>query len=130
MGTKEEQIAKTQFLQSEIKKLIKKLGWSEQKFAAEIYTLKFPDDDWDEDNNRKRFYETFKKQLTRNTTPSEILSEYLRLISQNEEVKKAGIIVPCFYKTGLFPDDKIDFMLEISKAATKLARNHVRTTTS
>jgi hypothetical protein len=126
MGTTEEQKLETQRFQSEIKNLIKKLGWSERKFADEMYMLKLPDGRDDDEDEMDRFYESFKKQLNRSTTPSETLSEYLRLISQHEEVKKAKIVIPCFYNEDALRKYKIDcdFMLEISKTATKLVKRN------
>lgn len=74
-------------LQAEIKRLIQRLGKSQNEAARFIYTETYEFDDEDE---IKRFEGKFKKQLQRKTTKPEFLQTYLDILSRNYEARSCN----------------------------------------
>lgn len=79
----------TQRLQREIKKLLKRMNWSQSEAAKRIYCEK---NDSDNDDEISRFIERFKKQISRKTTNSSVLESYYDILCiQREVVTREGV---------------------------------------
>jgi hypothetical protein len=109
MGTQE-----TIELQNKIKELIKSLGWS-QNDLAKILFCEFNDERDDEDKEIEKFQEIFKKELQRETTPSERLQEYLSVITRHSDFKKIGLTLNQYIPSGELNSSLIKEMARISK---------------
>lgn len=79
--------------QNEIKRIISKLGWSQNRLAREIYVATY---DFDDDDKINKLEERLKKELKRKTTKSERLLEYISIISRHNEFKNLDLIVPSY----------------------------------
>ncbi len=108
----------TNELQSEIKKLIKKIGWSLPKLSDVIYTAMHDEFEYDEDEALK-FREKIKKQLSRKSTTPEILENYLHIISQDRKVERHEIIIPVYIKSKYLDSEMVEKMRSISRGITK-----------
>ncbi len=86
IGTNRDKTLNTQ--QREILKAKEQLGWSYKTLADVLYGA-LHDDETDELENSARFESTLKKQLSRPSTPVELLETYVRLIHQHPDYQKA-----------------------------------------
>ena len=111
MGTKS-----TRELQKDIKSLISKLGWSQKRFASEIY---FETHEVHNDDEERRFIENFKKELTRSTIKPEKLVEYINTISRHSEVDKLNLIKPSLADHDCLSDAFKKEMKSISESISK-----------
>lgn len=80
MGTNSD----TYELQEQIRSLISKLGWTQNRLAREIYVEL---NEWEDPEDVRRFQEKLKKELQRPTTKPDRLKEYLRIICNHNEAK-------------------------------------------
>lgn len=103
----------TQRLQGELKRLIKRLGWSQKRFARELQAM---DEDSECATTREvnQFEERVKKHLTRPTVQPELLERYLQQIQGHQEFRKLDVYVPYPLIDEGFPDEFIDGMRQIS----------------
>ena len=112
MGTE-----KTKRLQSEIKRSIKNLGWSQNRLGREVYFSRYDDDD---EIEMSRMVEKVKKHLSRSTAKCEILEQYLSVISSHPEFTKSQRVIPSYVSLReLEPQLELEMKL-ISKSVTKL----------
>lgn len=110
----------TKELQREIKNLISGLGWSQKRFAREIY---FETHEVHNDDEERRFVEKFKKELSRTTIKPERLVEYLNVISRHAEVVKINLITPSLPDCGCLSETFKKGMKSISESISKELRN-------
>lgn len=101
----------TEQLQNEINQIIKRLGWSKNRLAREIYVATYDDDDCVE---IKRFEERLKKELVRSSTKPERLREYLQIIFRHRESEKLDLVLPAFVKSKYLSDNVVSGMEKIS----------------
>jgi hypothetical protein len=106
----------TQRLQDEIKRLIKQLGWSQQRFARELQAM--DDDNADRwtagEEETSRYEERVKKQLTRQTVAPELLRRYLQQLQSHEAFANLDVIVPYFEADTSLPQELLEGMRKIS----------------
>ena len=98
--------------QQELKKWIKKLFKSQKYFAEQYFIEEYAS--YDEDD-LKRFYEQFKKEINRTTTSSVIINKYLNFIFNSEEFKRNEYIKPKNYFEDEFSDNFNKKMKDISR---------------
>lgn len=98
--------------QQELKKWIKKFFKSQKSFSQQ-YCMKTYDN-YDEED-LARFYETFKGQLKRNTTDSQVISKYLKFLFDSEEFRNSEYVKPEFYFQHELSNDFNNTMRSISK---------------
>lgn len=77
-------------LQAQIISMQKQIGWTNTQLANVIYGELH---DEDNDELMKKFAETLKKQLKRDTTPPELLQRYIQLMISHDDFKKAALVV-------------------------------------
>ena len=85
MGTKQEVLD----VQYQIKALVAKLGWSQNRLARILYTEL---NEWDDDVEILKFQERLKKELQRPTTKVERLRAYLDVIFRHPETQKLDVV--------------------------------------
>jgi hypothetical protein len=108
-------------LKKEIKLLLEKLNWSLPKLAEVIYVEKFDDDEvQDEVIAIKKFESKLKKQLSRKTTKSGLLKEYLLIISHHSDFSKLGLVTPYYTKSKKLSNTMESGMQNISKLVTEI----------
>ena len=113
MGTRKLKILQQK--QQELKKLIKKLFKSQKYFAEQYLIEEYVS--YDEDD-LKRFYEQFKKEINRTTTSIDIINKYLNFIFDSEEFKRNEYIKPKNYFKDEFSDNFNQKMKNISQLIT------------
>lgn len=101
--------------QQELKEWLCKVGLSQNEFAA-LYLLEFDGNCAEEDI--KRFQENFKKQLTRKTTKSGVVDNYLNFLFTTEKFKEVGYFKPQCHTDDLLGEDVKRVMRNISKKLT------------
>lgn len=102
--------------QEELKNWLKKIGLSQNEFAA-IFLLEHHDTCNEEEI--KRFQENFKKQLSRASTQKETLEKYLNYLFSIEKFKEAGYFRPQCTSDGILDPETVKMMKKISKELTK-----------
>ncbi|EDM66814.1 MAG: hypothetical protein COA76_16890 [Moritella sp.] len=108
-------------IQQEIKILLTKLDWSIPKLAEVIYVEKFDDDEAeDEVSAVKTFESKLKKQLSRKTTKTKLLEEYLIIISNHNDFSKLGLAIPYYVESKTLSATMEDGMRKISKLVTEM----------
>ncbi|WP_339648991.1 hypothetical protein [Halopseudomonas pelagia] len=107
MGTETEE------LQSHIKDLIGRLGWSSKRFAREIHHIE--GSGADTDSEIANFEERIKKQLSRKTTKPSLLRRYLEILGTHEDFAELGMVMPHCYKPSSMSQELFDGMALISK---------------
>lgn len=108
MGTMEEITA----LQREIKSLIAKLGWSQNRLARELYTAL---NDWDDEDEIHSFQERLKKELQRKTTKMEKLKKYISIIIRHPEAEQIDVFSNQYVGAGYISKTLEGGMARISK---------------
>ena len=108
MGTKQE----VSIIQSQIKSLSAKLGWSQNRLAQIIYTEL---NEWDDDDEIHKFQERLKKELLRPTTKLERLRVYLDVIVNHPEAQKIDLVFNKYSPQGSISDSLSKGMSEISQ---------------
>lgn len=102
-------MTKTKSLQRELESLIKEAGLSKRLVAERIFMEREDDDD---EKLMDKFYESFKKQLKRDSTNAETLEGYLSIMFEMTEVKKTKLLQPNRIELGAIPSD---LSFELSK---------------
>ncbi len=105
-------------LQKEIKSILAKLKWSQKRLGREYYIVK---NEFDDDDEIKKYEEKVKKDLSRETTKSELLIAYLEVISQHQEFQNLNVMIPTYCKSEVLSDTMEHGMSNISKLITKIA---------
>ena len=103
----------TQRLQQLIKGLIKRLGWSQKRFARELQAMD-EDGDWATQRDVSQYEERVKKHLSRPTVSPELLERYLQQLQAHEEFAKLDVLVPYFVAEQDFSVEFVRGMREIS----------------
>lgn len=93
-------MTKTKSLQKELESLIKQAGLSKRLVADRIFMEREDDDD---EELMDKFYESFKKQLKRESTKAEILEGYLSIMFEMTEIKKTNLLQPNRIELGAIP---------------------------
>jgi hypothetical protein len=106
----------TEKLQKDIKEIIAKLGWSQNRLAREIY---MSENAVDNDDEITRFEGKLKKELFRSTTKPERLNEYLDIIARHPEFEKLDIIIPRYHSSGILSEEMETGMKKISLMISK-----------
>lgn len=75
--------------QEELKTWLKKIGWSQKRFARSYY---YDFNDTDIEEEVLQFEEKFKKQISRKTTSVELVDQYLKYLYSLKEVKLNSFI--------------------------------------
>ncbi len=102
--------------QKEIKSIISKLGWSQNRLAREIYVATYDSEDHiDSDDEMHKLEEKLKKELSRNTTKPERLIQYLEVISRHNEFKNLNLVIPTYIESTRFSASFKSSMSTISK---------------
>jgi hypothetical protein len=78
----------TEELQAEIKKLIRGMGWSLAEAARHVF---WETEDSDDEDEIRRHVETFKKKLSRPSTPPEHLEAILSTLCRQKAAKLVAI---------------------------------------
>lgn len=78
----------TKELQAEIKNLIRGMGWSQAKAAQHVF---WETTEVENDVELSRYVETFKKKLSRPSTPPEHLEAILRILCRQKSAKLVAI---------------------------------------
>lgn len=112
MGTGSEQ------LQQEIKKLIKQLGWSQKRFARELFAMTDEADTASEEEVRQ-YEERVKKQLSRPATKPELLQQYLHQLQKHHAFANLKVVVPIYVPLEGSNTDFVKGMQLISKMLDK-----------
>lgn len=94
MGTNTE---KTQALQAQIRDLISKLGWTQNRLARELY---IEINEWDDENEIKSFQEKIKKELSRKTTKPERLQAHIDFIMAHPDAEKIDLVLNRYVPLG------------------------------
>jgi len=104
----------TEELQGEINRICSFLGWKLPKLAEILY-VEINDDEvnYDDESCINKFYEKLKGQLKRRSTPSDLLENYLRIISMHPEFKKHNLVLPVFMPQGNLSKNMLDGMKSI-----------------
>jgi hypothetical protein len=102
--------------QSELKTWLKKIGLSQNEFAA-----LFLEDTYDYviKEEIEKFQERFKKQINRKSTSYERLETYLDFLFSTEKFKEAGYIKPQCYSDAILEPKAVKMMKTISKELTE-----------
>ncbi|MCP4132447.1 MAG: hypothetical protein GY754_15855 [bacterium] len=100
--------------QEELKKWIKKIGWSQNKFAQEYYS-QLDEDKFDHEEDIEHFIGRFKKHIGRETTDIETIDLYLNFLYSLEAFRKLDYIKPYNLSEDEFDDEFNSKMEEISK---------------
>lgn len=108
MGTK---TAETQELQNQIKELVAKLGWSQNRLAREIYVEL---NEVDDDREIGRFQERLKKDLSRKTTKPQRLEEYINVILRHVDAEKLDIVKNRYVPLGFLSSSLTSGLAKIS----------------
>jgi len=90
--------------------------WSQNRLAREIYVATYEYDDDDEIN---KFEERLKKELSRKTTKSERLLQYLSIITRHNEFKNLDVIAPSYIKGKSLSDKLSNGLKALSRKISK-----------
>lgn len=118
MGT--EEIDTRQALVWQIKEAFKRLGWSERKTAYRLYDATAPN--YEDEVEAERFYQRFKKDLARKTTPLDKLHIYISIIESLPEYQEARFSFVKHVKDPILPDVIEEEMKAISKRLSDTLR--------
>jgi len=100
--------------QKELKEWIKKISYTQNQFAQHF----FNDTQSENEEETKRFQETFKKHLSRKSTSIQTIQKYLDFLFELPEFEVLGYIKPSYIENKKFTDTFNKKMLEISKKLT------------
>lgn len=97
--------------QLELKNWLKTIGITQASFARIVFC---EEHDSDDDNEIKRFCETFKKHLNRKSVSLERLETYFAILYKQDKFIKLGYVKPEFYYDADFDEGFKNNMKEIS----------------
>ena len=102
--------------QFELKSWLKKIGLSQNEFAA-----LFLEETYEHvtDEEIEKFQESFKKQLIRKTTKPERIEAYLEYLYTTEKFKEAGYIKPQSYTDDILEPIAAKMLKKLSKELTE-----------
>lgn len=80
---------RTKELQDEIKKLLAEMHWTQAEAARRVY---YEIKDSDDADDIRRYIESFKKKLSRSTTPPEHLEQIFKKLCIQREVQKSRVL--------------------------------------
>lgn len=101
-----------------LKNILKELGWSQNKLAREYYS-NLPEQEQRENENEATFTEKVKKQIQRNSP--ETLNRYFTFIFQTSSYKNSGRTYrELHYKETLLEEFEIKELEKISGELNKL----------
>jgi len=101
--------------QQELKEWLKKLGLSQNVFAERVF---YEINESDNEVEIKQFIERFKKALNRDSTDIGLIETYLKILYQQNEFLKLGLVVHKPYCDDVFSDAFNKRMKKISKNIT------------
>lgn len=104
--------------QEELKNWITKIGMTPKYFIGLYCVENFYYEEDEEDIEIKRYYEKFKKEITRKTTKTEVLEKYFEFLYSLDEFKKAGYVKPFYVEDDSFDDEFNKRMKKISQEIT------------
>jgi hypothetical protein len=102
--------------QFELKSWLKKIGLSQNEFAALFLEETY---EYVTDEEITRFQENFKKQLIRKSTKPERIEAYLEYLYTTEKFKEAGYIKPQCYSDDILDPIAAKMMKKISQDLTE-----------
>lgn len=101
-------------LQDDIRKLLDQCGLSVRQGAEIVFT----EEDDDGDINRpefEKYYQKFKKQLSRNTTPISRLEYIKNMLLRRREIKNSSLVYLSYVESPCISGNDLRFMREISR---------------
>jgi len=101
--------------QQELKEWLKKLGLSQRVFAERIF---YEINESDNEKEINQFFERFKQSLRRESTDIGLIESYLKILYQQNEFLKLGLVVHEPYCDDEFSDAFNKRMKKISKDIT------------
>ncbi len=101
--------------QQELKDWLKKLGLSQNVFAERVF---YEMNESDNEKEIKQFTERFKKAINRDSTDISLIESYLKILYQQNEFLKLGLVVHEPYCDDEFSDLFNKRMKKISKNIT------------
>lgn len=104
----------TKDLQKEIKTLLTRMGWSQQKAAERLY---YEQNEEGEGSGAeiRRYTETFRKKLSRSSTPPDYLEKVLNFLANQREAKAADEFKPVYVPGRSLSDTVREEMRKISR---------------
>jgi hypothetical protein len=102
--------------QEELKQWLKKLGLSQNVFAQRVF---YEINENDNEEEIKQFTERFKKAINRDSTDIGLIESYLKILYQQNEFLKLGLVVHESYCDDEFSDAFSKRMKKISKNITE-----------
>lgn len=99
-------------LQHEIKKLLREIGWTQAKAARCIYC---ENNEFDDEDEIRRYEEAFKKHLSRPTTPPEYLKNIYDTLCRQRPAQRLRKIKPTYVPGPTLPPAIRSEMLRISR---------------
>ncbi|GAA6133820.1 hypothetical protein NBRC116188_06090 [Oceaniserpentilla sp. 4NH20-0058] len=108
----------TNELQEVIKGTIDGLGWKIPKLAEVLY-IHLNDEEPNEEESIRKFYEKLKGQLKRPTTPPEVLEQYINVIRTHPDYQKCNTVLPQYIPGHRISSNIQSGMKRISKNITK-----------
>lgn len=99
-----------------IKSLIHKLGKSIADAARDIYDYRNSDSDIDDDIEKEKYVEVFKKKLQRSTTRVDELDQFIEILRSQHNAHNIKIYPTHFIDTGYLPPDLVKSMRKISES--------------
>ncbi len=101
--------------QKELKEWLKKLGLSQNVFAERVF---YEINESDNEEEIKQFIERFKKAINRDSTDIGLIESYLKILYQQNEFLKLGLVVHESYCDDEFSDAFNKRMKKISRDIT------------
>jgi len=121
MGTKKENSQKGI---EQLKEMLKKLGWSQRQFSDHYFENVININDSCEDEEANTFYERFKKNLQRSSTPVATIQGYIEYLEKTDDFRKVGGIRTQCISDDLFDSEILEELKGISKCVTDIVRKN------
>lgn len=103
--------------QDEFKRLLKSVGMSQRTFAQNYF--EDTQGDFQDNEECERFFQVFKKEISRPTTAIEKIERYLEFLYTTDEFLNGGNIRPVCLSKDLLP---AGFVKELAKASKRLTK--------
>lgn len=106
--------------QKQIRTMLDALGWSHKQLADVLYEelqcSEYEDIDDTSPQEVRKFRETLKKQLQRESTPESRLEQYVKIISEHPDFVALGldVVVPKYVNHRCLNEDSLVGLAEIS----------------
>ncbi len=121
MGTKKEDSQKNI---DQLKKMLKKLGWTQRQFADHYFENIIDISGTCLDEEANTFYEKFKKNLQRKTTSIETIQGYIEYLEKIDDFRKVGGIRTQCISDDLLNSEMLKELRDISKCVTDIVRKN------